>query len=482
MRFVIRACRLDALHQRRARRTRCVAVLMSLLGAVAGEQALAQPRPGVPVAPPPTDGILDCSLYRYGDDLDQAIANTLNAIRSRLASDPAIVSASRSGRAVDMTDTWRQQGFIHRVADCAQPVVSGFVDGPDVSLRVAALQAPVCQQLVASQRLRQAGLLVTVVHAPSGEPRCGGARNPVPNILSLGRLTLAGRMLPGENTVTIVAAAPRACPTLEGRPDPDVERMITEHSYTRIDFPSTSPGVVCFDSSGATSSMGICTTAQWNRHMNRLLEEFRLILARAEASKDTTHMTTRIFSAAYWLIQLSDPAKYTIESFDYVQRSCDVIRNRLVVACGIDAWNTLTQGLLDDPRTRSVDAQNGPKAFDELDEIVIDLATRLLPEPARDKLKDCFAQYNQANSLIDQLTRPLPFSDYRLLMLAEVQRAVHDAMQRTGHGDCPYYSRAVLRLDRAIWRDQYAGGMTNTLPVDWEHSFRQSAVKCLTGR
>jgi hypothetical protein len=216
--------------------------------------------------------------------------------------------------------------------------------------------------------------------------------------------------------------------------------------------------------------------------MNRLLEEFRLILARAEASKDTTHMTTRIFSAAYWLIQLSDPAKYTIESFDYVQRSCDVIRNRLVVACGIDAWNTPTQGLLDDPRTRSVDAQNGPKAFDELDEIVIDLATRLLPEPARDKLKDCFAQYNQANSLIDQLTRPLPFSDYRLLMLAEVQRAVHDAMQRTGHGDCPYYSRAVLRLDRAIWRDQYAGGMTNTLPVDWEHSFRQSAVKCLTGR
>jgi len=473
-------------------RSRCVVVLMSALGTLACEPACAQTRPGAPPGTPPTDGLMDCSLYRYGSELDQVIATTLLAIGSRLGSVPTLQAASRSGGTVDVTEALRQQGFIHRVADCAEPVVRGFVRGQDVFFRVSALQSVVCQELVASERLRLAGMLVTPAHAPSGEARCGGQRNPIPNILTLGRLTQAGRMLPGDNMVTIVArgpfpeapavmarpATPKACPTIDGTPDPVIEAIIGNRTRLTTDYPRVWRVEPCFDMLGGPSSTGVCTTAQWNGYHDRLLDEFRRILAKAETSNDPM----RIYSAAYWLIERSDPAKYTIKSFDYKNRECDVVRNRFVTACGLAAWDDLKKALIGDPRTQSVDRDNVPLAFSQLDEIMVDLATRVLPPPAGEAVRQCFAQYNQANSLTDQLTRPLPFAEYRLGILNKLQSSVHDAMQRIGHGDCPYYASAVMRLDRSIWRNQYEGGMTSIALVDWEHSFRQSALKCLTGR
>jgi len=467
---------------------------MSALGTLACEPACAQTRPGAPAGMlmPPTEGLMDCSLYRYGSELDQTIATTLLAIGSRLGSVPALQAASRRGGTVDVTEALRQQGFIHRVADCAEPVVRGFVQGQDVFFRVSALQAVVCQELVASERLRLAGMLVTPVHVPSGEARCGGQRNPIPNILTLGRLTQAGRMLPGDNTVTIVArgpfpdapavmarpTTPKACATIDGTPDPVIEAMIANQTYhLTTDYPRVWRVEPCFDILGGPSSTGVCTTAQWDGYHDRLLDEFHRILAQAETSNDPR----RIYSAAYWLIERSDPAKYTIKSFDYQGRECDIVRNRFVTACGLAAWDDLKKALIGDPRTQSVDRDNVPLAFTQLDKIMVDLATRVLP-PARKAVRQCFAQYNQANSLTDQLTRPLPFGEYRAQILNEVQRSVRDAMQHIGHGDCPYYAEAVMRLDRSIWRNQYDSGMTNTVPVDWEHSFRQSALKCLTGR
>jgi hypothetical protein len=326
---------------------------------------------------------------------------------------------------------------------------------------------------------------------PSGEARCGGQRNPIPNILTLGRLTQAGRMLPGENTVTIVArgpfaqapaalarpATPPACPRVDGRRDPVIEGIIANRTRVTYDYPRTWRVEPCFDMLGGSSSTGVCPTAQWNRYHDRLLDEFRRILARAEPSNDPV----RIYSAAYWLIERSDPAKYTIRSFDYRQRECDVVRNRFVTACGLIAWDTLTQALAGDARTEGIDTEDTHEAFDQLDEIIVDVVTKALPS-ARDLLRQCFAQYNRANSLTDEFTRPLPFGEYRLRILDEVQRSVRDGMQRIGYGNCEYYGGAVMRLDRSIWADQYAGGMTNALPVDWEHSFRQSALKCLSGR
>jgi hypothetical protein len=298
-------------------------------------------------------------------------------------------------------------------------------------------------------------------------------------------------MLPGENAVTVVArgpfaqvparlarpASPTACPRVDGTRDPVIEGMIANHTRVTDDYPRAFRGEPCFDILGGTSSMGVCTTAQWNRYHDRLLDEFRRILARAEPSNDPM----RIYSAAYWLIERSDPAKYTIRSFDYRQRECDVVRNRFVTACGLAAWDTLTQGLAGDARTQGVDTENAHEAFDRLDEIIVDTVTRAVPS-ARNALRQCFAQYNRANSLTDEFTRPLPFGEYRLRILDDVQRSVRDAMRRTGHGDCDYYGGAVMRLDRSLWAEQYDGGMANPVPIDWEHSFRQSALKCLTGR
>ena len=57
--------------------------------------ALAQPA----ASPPPRDSLLDCSLHRYGDRLDEAVAATLARIGPALDTSAALQAARRSGSA-----------------------------------------------------------------------------------------------------------------------------------------------------------------------------------------------------------------------------------------------------------------------------------------------------------------------------------------------------------------------------------------------
>lgn len=169
--------------------------------------------------PPPLDqGLLDCSLYRYGDRLDAAVAETLERFATRRRVLAELQSAARRAERVDVTELLRRERLINRVLDCPQPVLRGFVVAEAVELEFIALQTTVCQQLVDSAALARLGARLRVRHGPSGEARCGVSRNPVPGLLTLGRLTQAGRILPGENTVTITLPGPAAGPAA----DPEV--------------------------------------------------------------------------------------------------------------------------------------------------------------------------------------------------------------------------------------------------------------------
>ena len=75
----------------------------------------------------------------------------------------------------------------------------------------------------------------------------------------------------------------------------------------------------------------------------------------------------------------------------------------------------------------------------------------------------------------------MPFPEKRLQVLTRVQERVRVAMDRSGFGNCRYYGDAVLRLDYAVWKNQFHAGRS-TLPPDWEHDFWQSAGRCLAGR
>lgn len=454
-----------------------VGVLLAVLLACATSAGVAQPagdRPGAP--PPPIDeGLLDCSLYRYGSGFDAAIAATLGRIAVATDTDPTLRDAFRASRSQDVTDALYRLGIVRGVVGCTQPVVRGYAGNGAVALQFRALQSAVCEQLVASETLRLGGLLVEPVHAPSGETRCGVARNLVPGLLTLGRLTQAGRSLPGENTVTVVsrgpfAAAPPqrprpppadACPSIGGRRDAVVEDMIRHQRYVTYDFPRNWQAPRCDSFLGGSSSIGmVCGTADWNNYHDRLYAEFERMIARAEPSRDPE----RFYSAAYWLIDRSDPLQLTIRSFDYIGRECDVIRNRIVLGWGQCMWDTAR------------------KAYGVSTGLATEAATKVFRDTVLEAVSLCFAEmperYGEASDFIDKYLRPQPFLEKRPEILAKVQRRVRDAMARAGHGDCPYYAQAVVRIDHSVWRDHYSQGAAQ-LPIDWEHDFWKSAGRCL---
>lgn len=444
--------------------------------AMAGALVMAQPadRPGAP--PPPIEtGLLDCSLYRYGSGFDAAIAATLGRIAAATDTDPSLREAFRGPRSLEVTDALYRLGIVQGVVGCTQPVVRGFAGNGSVALQFRALQSAVCEQLVGSETLRLGGLLVEPLHAPSGEARCGIGRNLVPGLLTLGRLTQAGRSLPGENTVTVVSRGPFAaappqlprpqpadtCPSIAGRRDPMVEDMIAKQRFVTYDFPRNWQAERCYDILGGPSSTGMtCVTADWNNYHDRLYAQFELMMARAEPSRDPE----RFFSAAYWLIRRSDPLRLTIRSFDYVGRECDVIRNRILVGWGQCMWDTAR------------------KAYDAYHGKATEADAGLFRDTVLEAVPICFAElpehYGKANEFIDRYLRPQPFLEKRPEILAQVQQRVREAMARAGYGDCPYYAQAVMRIDHSVWRDHYSQGAAQ-LPIDWEHDFWKSAGRCL---
>jgi hypothetical protein len=191
-------------------------VLLGIAAWLATSGAAAQSSGAAFGAPPPPldEGLLDCSLYRYGDQFDGAVARIIERFAARAAASADLRDQARSGVRVEVTDWLRRERLIHRVLDCPQPVLRGFVAGTAVELEFIALQATVCQQLVDSPVLARLGASLRVRHGPTGEARCGLSPNPVPGLLTLGRLTQAGRSLPGVNIVTVTlgqaAAAPAA--------------------------------------------------------------------------------------------------------------------------------------------------------------------------------------------------------------------------------------------------------------------------------
>ena len=176
--------------------------ILALVVAVAQAQSSGA---AVGAPPPPVDeGLLDCSLYRYGDNLGDAVAAIIGRFSAQATASVDLQERARRGVRVEVTDWLRSERLIHRVLDCPQPVLRGFVAGEAVELEFIALQASTCQQLVDSAALARLGATFRVRHGPTGEARCGLSRNPFPGLLTLGRLTQAGRTLPGENMVTVV--------------------------------------------------------------------------------------------------------------------------------------------------------------------------------------------------------------------------------------------------------------------------------------
>jgi hypothetical protein len=439
-------------------RWRCSVILAGLLACAAVRAQVPLFPPPLHEAPPPEGVLLDCSLHRHGDRLDEALAATLKRFVA-LRSSSTLQAAARSGTRTDVTDLLYRRGLVQHVDGCSQPVVRGFVKGSEVQLQLIAVPRDTCLRLQASPALHAAGIDVLPVHDPTGEARCGMDRNPVPRILVFP--FDARRMLPGNNTVTMVAGYAADCPSIDRNPDPKIEDMIATDTRVITDFPKRWTSPACIDWIGGASSMGVCTTAEWDGYHDRLTEEFERILALAVASRDVE----RVYSAAWWLIDKSDPDKFTIRGHDYKGRACDMLRNRIVAAWGLCAADQLKDALKGFAGT----GEELKKVWDD----TLEGAARCV--------KKIPEEYTDANDMIDALTRPMPFTAKRFETLEKVQGDVQAAMQQLGRGNCPYFGEAVLRLDYVRWKSQYRGGLT-TAPPDWEHDFWDSAAKCAAGR
>jgi len=428
-------------------------------------------------APIPTigEGMLDCSLYRYADQLDSAIAAELEKITADAYRVEKLKSAVLGSEMKDITSQMYDRGMLRHVSGCAEPIVNVFAGKHRIQLQLSALQLAICNQLIASERLRKEGLIVQPFHTPTKEMRCGMSRNIIPGLLTLGPLTQAGRSLPGENVVTIIAQGPFAeppqelsrpesppdCPGQDGRYNRAIEDMITNEKYVSYDLPKDWRYANCVDILGGPSSMGMCTVADWNNYQMRLYDEFEVILDKAVSSRDPI----RVYSAANWLIRLNDPLQVTILSFDYPGRDCDVIRNRIVTAWGMcmadEVWKILAKRV----EGKIAKSETLGKASDEIIESVLPCFTEL-PK-----------KYKDANELIADWLRPMPAPEKRRLVLAKVQQRIQKAMQEIGYGNCDYYGEAVMRMDAKVWRDHYQSGIEQ-LPIDWEHDFWKSAQRC----
>lgn len=424
----------------------------------------------------PSEPLTDCRLFEYGSTLDIAVARTLRQLGALWDVDVELKAAATTGRRVEVTGALYRAQLLLRVTTCSKPVVRAFVEGHTVAIELAALQGTVCDELLTSESLRSAGYLVLPHHVPSGQPRCGMARNVVPNVLTLGRLTQAGRMLPGENVVTVTARGPfrttpgvvppgrfqGVCPTLDGQRDPTIETIIDRRQRVSIDYPRrwSPPSCIDLNSGAGASSMGVCTTAQWNRYHSVLYDEFERIIARAEASRDPT----RIFSAAYWLIEQSDPAKYTVLRHDYDGLECDLIRNRIVVSYGTCVWDRAKALAL-----AQLFKPGGGFDFRVLWEAAL---VRVIPQC----VIEIPAGYKDADDLLNRVMRPVPYPEVRQQVLERVRSRVMLAMERSNYGRCPYYGDAIYRLDERIWEGQ----VSQPPPVpDWEHDFWTAAKRCM---
>lgn len=259
-----------------------------------------------------------------------------------------------------------------------------------------------------------------------------------------GRLTIALQAPPGD----------------EPCPDPGVARQIEDsvrhNAHVSVDFPRNPPAPRWIN--------GVPTVAQANAHLLALEEEFHRIVAKAERSHDAE----RVYSAAYWFISNSDPALHPIRRTDYTGLQCDIIRNRIVVMLGRNAWQDMKAAVV---TGRSLDPR--------------DILTRGLEGALKSIRKygtrplSLASDYSDADALIDDLTRPPLYSAERQRVLATVAKRVGRAMDRLGHGSCPYYEEAVHAWDYRAWRHQT---LRQEVPVDWQHDFIASAVDCLSGK
>lgn len=238
-----------------------------------------------------------------------------------------------------------------------------------------------------------------------------------------------------------------------------IESMIKENRRDEIDYPR--------NWRKPNWNMGVPTVAEANQYSRALEQEFLKIADKAEASGDTL----RIYSAAYWFIDNSDPSIFTIRRTDYKGQECDIIRNRIVALLGDNAWEGVMKHILSTP---PINRGNIKKLI----ELALKEAIESLPRYA-DNPYELIEDYQNADKLIDDLTRPPTFNSERMRILTSVAQRTGQTMIRNGHGDCTYYENAVYAWDYLRWKDQT---LREELPVDWEHNFMQSVAECLTGK
>jgi hypothetical protein len=204
-----------------------------------------------------------------------------------------------------------------------------------------------------------------------------------------------------------------------------IESMIKQSWWDNTDYPRHPPSIGSFRP----------TVAQLNRYTRKLETEFRKIADKAETSRDVV----RIYSAARWFIQHSDPSTFTVRRTSYKGQECDIIRNRIVVMLGGKAWGKVKKYLW---KYLPTNRRNVKKLLEE----GLKGAIESVPE-YKNNLSGLRKDYKAANDLIDDLTRPPPYSDERTRILKSVAERTAQAMTRTGNGSCLYYGNVVMAWD-----------------------------------
>ncbi len=250
--------------------------------------------------------------------------------------------------------------------------------------------------------------------------------------------------------------ATKSCPVSSARST--IESMIKQSWWDTTDYPRRWSNI------RLPAFPNRPTVAQLNRYTRNLETEFRKIADKAQASGDVV----RIYSAARWFIEHSDPSTFTIRRTSYKGQECDIIRNRIVVMLGEKAWDKVKTKLL---KFLPINRRN----LKHLLEVGLREAIGSVPEYAQN-LKGLSDDYKAANDLIDHLTRPPTYASERRRILNSVAQRTAHAMTRTGQGSCLYYGNVVLAWDYLSWKHQT---LRMDVPLDWEHNFLDSAAKCL---
>ncbi len=244
----------------------------------------------------------------------------------------------------------------------------------------------------------------------------------------------------------------QVCPAPEA--ETVIRDMIDKNERDTTDFPR--------DWRPPAWGMNIPTTAQANRYLKGLEKEQRAILAKAEASKDIM----RVYSAAFWFIERSDPSLFTVRRKDYKGQECDIIRNRIVWALGDKYYDCIGGRLL-----KIFKFGNVRRFMKESLEECLGTFKDLANDPLA--IKDA---YNDANSAIDKIFGQPLYSATRADAIKRVAALTGKAMHDLGYGSCDFYPNAVLAWDEEWWRHQT---LRYNKPHDWEHEFIDSLIECM---